>query len=238
MPWWLWRWVPWSALTWALSSALPWVLTPPDGRGRPPMMAVGRDLRRRLVVEPRGETLDELAAVAGTGDVRALEALLRGIRPAVLRRCCALLPCRDDAEEACQDAMLQVARKIDTFDGDSAFTTWLHPIVTDCVRQTYRSLKRRQAEVTAPAPDPWRTSVTAGARIDLLEAVERLERSMPAAVEPFLLRDLADLDHAEISRRLGLPVPALRQRIAEARRFVRQHLDRVRLGTPDGPGFP
>jgi RNA polymerase sigma-70 factor, ECF subfamily len=174
-------------------------------------------------------TLDELAALARAGDSRALDELLRRIRPDVLRRCAAILLYRPDAEEACQDAMLQVARHIGGFEGRAKFTTWLHPIVTNCVRRTYGSLKRRQAEqavpdVPAQTPDPRRTSVIAGARIDILEAIERLERRMPDMVEPFMLRDLADLEYKDIVARLGLSLPTVKFRIHEARKFVRGYL--------------
>src|SRR5688572_11606610 len=135
-----------------------------------------------MVLERGDEmSLDELARIAGSGDDRAVDTLLRRIHPDVLRRCAGILSYRADAEEACQDAMLQVSRHIGSFQGRSKFTTWLHPIVTNCVRQTYRSLKRRSDERATPTlpvqlPDPRRTSVIAGARIDLLEAIERLEQ--------------------------------------------------------------
>jgi len=125
--------------------------------------------------------------------------------------------------------MLQVARGIGGFEHRARFTTWLYPIVTNCVRQTYRSLVRQAAEHVDPAsladvPDPRRTSVIAGARIAILDAVERLERRRPNVVAPFLLRDLADLEYSEIADRLGLSVATLKFRIHEARTFIRQQL--------------
>lgn len=141
-------------------------------------------------------SVEGLPQIARTGDSRALDMLLREIHPIVLRRCAGLLPDRPEAEEACQDAILQVARHIDTFEGRAMFTTWLYPIVMNCVRQTYRSLKRRSVEqsrsqLPVQTEDRRRTSVIAGARVDVLEAVERLEARRPELVEPFLLRDLA-----------------------------------------------
>jgi RNA polymerase sigma-70 factor (ECF subfamily) len=148
-----------------------------------------------------GDNVNDLAAQAAAGDRAALDLLLRRIRPAVLRRCGSMLLYRADAEEACQDALLQVARAIHTFEGRSAFTTWLHVVVTNCVRETYRALRRRAAdpapaEILEQRPDPRTTSVIAGARIDLLDAAQRL----------------------------GVPVSTARFRIHEARKFVRRHL--------------
>ncbi|WP_433271328.1 RNA polymerase sigma factor [Actinosynnema sp. CS-041913] len=175
------------------------------------------------------ETLDDLAARAAAGDQRALDSLLRRIRPAVLRRCGAMLLYRVDAEEACQDVLLQVARAVGSFEGRSAFTTWLHVVVANCVRDTYRALRRRAdeaapAEVLAQRPDPRTTSVVAGARIDLLDAIERLEQHNADLAAAFVLRDIADLEYADIAERLAIPVSTARFRIHEARKFVRLRL--------------
>ncbi|GHI03493.1 hypothetical protein AQI88_00255 [Streptomyces cellostaticus] len=66
---------------------------------------------------------EALALRAAAGDGEALQYLLVEIRPEVLRRCGRFLPCREDAEEAAQDVLLQVARKITSFEGRSLFST-------------------------------------------------------------------------------------------------------------------
>lgn len=110
--------------------------------------------------------VETLATHAANGDHAALDALLREIQPEVLRRCGRLLPYRQDAEEACQDALMQVARNITGFAGRSKFSTWLYPVVSNCARQTYRVLKRRGAEqswtVAPEIADARTTSVIAG----------------------------------------------------------------------------
>lgn len=93
------------------------------------------------------ESLEQLAQRAKEGDEAALEELLRRIQPDVLRRCARFLPYRQDAEEACQDALMRVAANIHNFRGDSMFTTWLYTVVSNSARQTYRALKRRAAEM-------------------------------------------------------------------------------------------
>lgn len=173
--------------------------------------------------------VEELARLAAAGDAPALDALLRRVRPDVLRRCGTLLMYAADAEEACQDALLQVARGITTFQFRSKFTTWLHVVVSNCARQTYRALRRRAVEQSAvelpgPPPDPRTTSVIAGARIDLLDALDRLEQRAPELVAPFVLRDLSDLEYHEIADQLGLPLPTVKFRIQQARKYVQRHL--------------
>lgn len=172
---------------------------------------------------------EDLARRAAAGDPNALNRLLSEVRPEVVRRCGRFLPCREDAEEAAQDVLLQIARRIATFEGRSRFSTWLYTVVANCARQKYRELKRRAAEqpvVIEPAEhvDPRTTSVIAGSRIDLLEALERLEREHPHLVAPLVYRDICQLEYAEVAERVGIPLGTLKSRLHEARRQVRPWL--------------
>jgi RNA polymerase sigma-70 factor (ECF subfamily) len=172
---------------------------------------------------------EELALRAAKGDAAALDALLQLLGPETVRRCGRFLPCREDAEEAAQDVLLQVSRKITSFEGRSRFSTWLYVVVSNCARQKYRELKRRAAEQpTAIEPDryvdPRTTSVIAGSRIDLLEALERLEREHPQLVAPLVYRDICQLDYAEIADRVGIPLGTLKSRLHQARQEVRPWL--------------
>jgi RNA polymerase sigma factor (sigma-70 family) len=173
--------------------------------------------------------IEELAGRAATGDAGALDSLLTRIGPQVLRQCLRFLPCRQDAEEACQDALLQVARNIDGFAGRSKFSTWLYVVTANCARQTYRGLKRRADEqptalLPVNAADPRTTSVIAGSRLDLLDALERLEAHRPELVAPLVLRDVCQLTYDEIADHLAIPVGTLKSRIHDARRHVRASL--------------
>jgi RNA polymerase sigma factor (sigma-70 family) len=179
-------------------------------------------------VTPAQET-EELAARAAAGDPAALDLLLRRIGPEVVRRCARFLPHREDAEEAAQDVLLQVACKIGTFEGRSRFTTWLYAVVANCSRQKYRELKRRRAEQTltveqTEAPDPRRTSTIAGTRIDLLEALEKLEISSPELVAPLVYRDICQMEYREIVERMGIPLGTVKSRLHKARKHVRRWL--------------
>lgn len=178
---------------------------------------------------PDATPTEDLARSAAAGDRAALDELLEAIRPEVLRRCGRFLPCREDAEEAAQDVLLQVARKIGTFEGRSRFSTWLYTVVANCARQKYRELKRRAAEQPAPIDaaqyvDPRTTSVIAGSRVDLLEALERLEREHPHLVAPLVYRDICQLEYAEAAERAGVPLGTFKSRLHEARRQVRPWL--------------
>lgn len=171
------------------------------------------------------DELDELALRAAGGDRDALEDLLAAIQPRVRRICGRMLLHPQDAEEATQDALLLVATKIGTFAGRSRFTTWLHAVASNSARSTYRTLKRRSAEHSVEDlpvhADPRTTSVIAGSRLDLLEALEVLAASNPDLVEPLVLRDVQELDYNEISRLLDTPLGTIKSRIHHARQAIR-----------------
>jgi RNA polymerase sigma-70 factor, ECF subfamily len=168
--------------------------------------------------------LDELAGRASDGDQQALHQLLLEIQPRVRRICGRMLLYPEDAEEATQDALLLVSTRIHTFAGRSRFTTWLHVVASNSARSTYRSLKRRSSELPTDelptAADPRTTSVIAGSRLDFLEALETLGANHPALVEPLLLRDVQELEYADIANLLDIPVGTVKSRIHAARQIV------------------
>lgn len=92
-------------------------------------------------------------------------------------------------------------------------------------RQTYRSLKRRSRERLVEdmptAADPRTTSVIAGSRLDLLEALETLDVDSPDLVEAVVLRDISELDYNEIAQVLDIPLGTVKSRIHKARQRLR-----------------
>ena len=171
------------------------------------------------------DELDDLATRAAGGDRAALEQLLAEVQPRVRRICGRMLLFHEDAEEAAQDALLLVATKIGQFGGRSRFTTWLHAVASNSARSTYRSLKRRAAErLVDELPvhaDPRTTSVIAGSRLDLLDALEVVGTDHPELVEPLVLRDVQELEYNEIARLLDVPLGTVKSRIHSARSAVR-----------------
>lgn len=175
--------------------------------------------------------VEDLARIASAGDLAALNVLLVTVRPEVLRVCARLLPNREDAEEACQDTLWAVARGIGQFNGASTFRTWLHRIAANRARSTYQVLRRRSDGV-APGvalpdrPDPRRTSVVAGTRLDLLDALQDLTDDYAEAVA---LRDVLGLGYGEIAALLDVPEGTVKSRIHEARRLLRRRLNDPKL---------
>ena len=176
------------------------------------------------------DEIDDLARRAKDGDREALEQLLGAVRPRALAVCRGVLPYLPDAEDACQEALLNVARKLGGWNGRGRFTTWMHVVALNSARTTYRRM-RTQAVAVDPGehgaldrPDPRTTSVIAGTRLDLLEAMERLEVEHPQYVEPLLLRDVYELPYEEIATLLGIPLGTVKANIHHGRRLARPML--------------
>ncbi|KQV77470.1 RNA polymerase subunit sigma-24 [Nocardioides sp. Root122] len=172
------------------------------------------------------DDIDALAQQARDGDRDALEQLLAEVRPRVLNICRGVLPYSGDAEDACQEAMLNVATKIGSWGGRGRFTTWLHIVAVNSARTTYRRLRNLATPTdfedgAHDRPDPRTTSVIAGTRLDLLDAMETIERDHPQFVEPLLLRDVYGLPYDEIAALVDAPLGTVKAQIHHGRKLAR-----------------
>ncbi|NYD56814.1 RNA polymerase sigma-70 factor (ECF subfamily) [Nocardioides marinisabuli] len=178
------------------------------------------------------DQIDDLARRAQDGDRPALEELLTAVRPRALRVCQGVLPHSADAEDACQEALINIAGKIGGWGRRGRFTTWMHAVAVNSARTTYRRMKNQAVPADPQAegggslerPDPRTTSVIAGTRLDLLEAMETLEREHPQVVEPLLLRDVYGLPYDEIAALVGAPLGTIKAQIHHGRRLARELL--------------
>lgn len=172
------------------------------------------------------DEVDALAARARDGDRDAMEQLLAEVRPRVLNICRGVLPYSSDAEDACQEALLNVATKIGGWGGRGRFTTWLHIVSVNSARTTYRRLRNLATPTdfedgAHDRPDPRTTSVIAGTRLDLLEAMETIEQDHPQYVEPLLLRDVYGLPYDEIAALVDAPLGTVKAQIHHGRKLAR-----------------
>ena len=186
-------------------------------------------------------------AAAQAGDREALEALLRRHHDRLWALCRRLTGNHADAEDALQDALIAIARGIRRYDGRAAFTTWSYRVATNaCLDELRRRRRRPVADVpeavgVGAAPEgvggPVSAPPTAGAvdavadRLDIDAALALLPQEFRAAV---VLRDLCDLEYAEIGRVLGIPPGTVRSRIARGRSQLADLLGNP-ADTPDRP---
>jgi RNA polymerase sigma-70 factor (ECF subfamily) len=173
----------------------------------------------------------DLVARAQRGDRNALDALLDRHADRVHALCRRVIAHPEDALDATQEALIAVARGIARFDGRSAFTTWLYRVATNAALDELRRKRRR------PEPaDPSTTTDVAGAASLDTEVSERLDvdaalRDVPVDFRvAVVLRDLCDLDYAEIADLLDVPPGTVRSRIARGRAALAERLGN--RGTP------
>jgi RNA polymerase sigma-70 factor (ECF subfamily) len=130
-----------------------------------------------------------------------------------------------DAADAAQDAMIAIVRSLDRFDGRSSFGTWAYRIATNSSLDELRRRKRRGAVSTSNVDDDHASVELAdpasSRKIDAIGdhlALDVALRSLSDEYRlPVVLRDVADLDYAEIAAVLDLPAGTVRSRIARGR---------------------
>jgi len=160
-----------------------------------------------------------LAAAHG-GDTQALEALLRLARPDLrryARRHCLI----SDVDDAVQEALWVMARKLHQLRALAAFSGWLLRTVQRECRRLGRIALRHDPYDEA-AVDAWLARRDDDAlRRELASAIESLP---PHYREVLLLRDFEELTIAEIAARVGDTPAAVKSRLHRARTLAREYL--------------
>eukprot|EP01031_Cornospumella_fuschlensis_P039673 gene39673-48303_t len=141
---------------------------------------------------------------AHAGDATALDALLRLCRPDIRRyaqRHCLV----SDVDDAVQEAMLVLSRKLQSVRTLAAFSGWLFQVVKRACRRLGRQAFQYDPYDEA-AVDQWAARHSTDAlRLDLVRALQSLP---PQYLEMLLLRDFEELSIAEIATQAACTVPA------------------------------
>jgi RNA polymerase sigma-70 factor (ECF subfamily) len=172
-----------------------------------------------------GEAADgELAAAAAQGDRSALEILLARHFDRVYAICRRVLLNDQDALDATQEALIAITRGIASFDGRARFTTWCYRVATNAALDEIRRRKRRPMPVETLPDAPGSTTGIDDHVADVLDVDAALAELAPEFRTAVALRDLADLDYAEIAAVLGIPPGTVRSRIARGRAALADRL--------------
>jgi RNA polymerase sigma-70 factor (ECF subfamily) len=162
------------------------------------------------------------------GDMAAFEALYRRHSGRVNALCLRMTGDRGKAEDCVQEAFVQAWRRIGSFEGRSAFGTWLHRIAVNQVLSMQRKEARRPGfleviEDRTEEPDPSRRSEDGGLQMDLEGAVASLP---DGARNVFVLSAVHGYSHEETAGMLGVAVGTCKAQLHRARRLLAQRLDR------------
>lgn len=163
-----------------------------------------------------------MVAAAQGGDRFALDQLLRRHYDRIHAVCRRVAGGTRDADDACQEALIKIVRNLPRFDGRSSFGTWAYRIATNASLDELRKRQRRPGlhavdEAHRPeTPDPVANVHTERFpdRLLLDDALDQLSDDLRIAV---VLRDVADLDYAEIAEVLDVPVGTVKSRISRGR---------------------
>ena len=171
----------------------------------------------------------DLVALAREGDRAAFEKLYRSHRNRVYALVWRL--CGGDgalAEDLLQEAFVRAWKKLDSFRGESRFSTWLHRLSVNVALSDRRIRVKRLKRETPLEGTVARTTVgardvSADKRMDLEQAIAKLpERARTVLV----LYDIEGYSHAEVAEIAGMAVGSSKAQLHRARKLVREELEK------------
>jgi RNA polymerase sigma factor (sigma-70 family) len=169
---------------------------------------------------------EQVVNAAQQGDPRAIAILVSGSHAHVQRFARTLCSTPEDAEDAAQEALIVLYRKIGTLRVTAALASWMFRIVrNECIRRTRLALRKPAPAATVePSAED-----AALARLEVERIVDSIA-SLPAEQRAVLvLRDIQGLSGAATAETLGLSRAAMKSRLHRGREALH-----ARLGAPDG----
>jgi RNA polymerase sigma-70 factor (ECF subfamily) len=170
----------------------------------------------------------------------AAERLVERFGDRVYRLAIRITGSREDAEEAAQDALWTVARKVHMFKGESAFGSWIYRITANAAYQKLRTRRQKSAEIALDdvlpsldedgrhfePMDDWSN------RVDERALQGELRRVLQTAIDglppeyrtALVMHDVEGLSNPDIAETLGISLPAVKSRVHRSRLFVRKQL--------------
>ena len=179
--------------------------------------------------------LSEAEAVdrAKQGDAQAFQVLYEKHKRRVYSLCLRMTANTAEAEDLAQEAFLQLYRKISTFRGESAFSTWLHRLAVNVVLMHLRkkSLPVVSLEETTQSPDDDSPRKDFGAddialsgSIDRLQLQRAVNDLPPGYRTIFVLHDVEGYEHNEIAVLVGCSIGNSKSQLHKARMKLRELL--------------
>lgn len=172
-----------------------------------------------------------LAQKAAKGEMSAFEELYKRHHRRVYSLCLRMTQNVSEAEDLAQEAFVQLFRKIGSFRGESAFTTWLHRLTVNQVLMHFRKRSVRDEKTTEEGETPDQ-AVMGTENPNRMPVVDRIALDNAIAQLPkgyrtvFVLHDVEGYEHEEIGRMLGCAVGTSKSQLHKARMKLRNLLKR------------
>ena len=158
-------------------------------------------------------------------EIQPFEELFNAYHRRVYAVCLRMIGNSAEAEDLTQEVFLQVFRKLGTFRGESAFSTWLHRLTVNCVLMDFRKRRSRREQLTedGEVPEhPISQSVPrSSSLLDRLALDEAILKLAPGYRAVFVLHDVEGLQHVEIAEILGCSVGTSKSQLHKARLKLR-----------------
>lgn len=180
-----------------------------------------------------------LVARVRAGDTAAFEELVAKYDRQIFRTANHITQNREDAEDITQDVFFKAFQKLDQFQGNSKFSTWL---VRIAVNESLMRLRKRKTSKTVSMDQDLQTDEGSIPRdfaewrpnpeeIFSTSELGDILRKTIAGLSPgfrtvFTLRDIENLSTEETAEALGLSIPAVKSRLLRARLQLRERLSR------------
>ena len=174
----------------------------------------------------------EAIEAAKLGDAQAFQALYDKHKRRVYSLCLRMTANTAEAEDLTQEAFLQLYRKIATFRGESAFSTWLHRLSVNVVLMHLRkkslpvvSLEETtQGEDDTPKKDFGAEDLALAGSIDRLQLQRAVDDLPPGYRTIFVLHDVEGYEHNEIATIVGCSIGNSKSQLHKARMKLRDLL--------------
>jgi RNA polymerase sigma-70 factor, ECF subfamily len=181
-----------------------------------------------------GEKLSEAEAIerAKQGDAAAFEVLYNLHKRRVYSLCLRMTTNTAEAEDLTQEAFLQLFRKIGTFRGESAFSTWLHRMAVNVVLMQLRKKglqvvpldDENEGEEETPKKDYGAQDNVLAGSLDRLQLKNAVDRLPPGYRSIFVLHDVEGFEHNEIAEMVGCSIGNSKSQLHKARMKLRELL--------------
>ncbi|MFF6809540.1 RNA polymerase sigma factor [Streptomyces sp. NPDC012403] len=165
---------------------------------------------------------ERLIKAAQDGDVTSLTTVVMESQPHVRKFAISLCASPQDAEDAAQEALIILYRKIGTLRATGALASWMFRIVrNECLRQV-RLLVSRTNEASAEPEPSAEDAVLHSLEVErIAAAVSALPRDQRQVL---IMRDVQGLPGKTVARSLGLSTAAMKSRLHRARAALRHSL--------------
>jgi RNA polymerase sigma factor (sigma-70 family) len=170
---------------------------------------------------------EQLVKAACQGNVEAINALLIQHQIDVQRFAKVLCATPEDAEDALQETLWVVSRKIGTLKVATAFISWLFMVVK---RECLKLLRVRQRELPFDAiPEPLDEFESSSTQVMMMEEVAIAIEALPTIYRQVLvMRDVEEMTGAEVAAALGITIASVKSRLGRARKMLRTTLNTTR----------